>query len=298
MVTITSGTPSKTLAWRVAQKLKAEYLETEINKFPDGETYIRFTSDVEGKEVVVIQSLGHKPNEYLIELFLMLDALKDLKARKVIAVLPYFAYARQDERFKPGEAVSLKTITRLIETAGADHIFTIDSHRHRVIDMDKLVSIPMQDLSAMTELAKHVTSTHQLKNPAVIGPDAEAGAWAKIAAETINVHYDVLEKRRIDAETVEIRPRQLDVDGRDVLIVDDIISTGNTIIKAIDVLKEHGARDIYVACTHPLLVRNALTRIYQAGARYVVGTDTVLSPISLVTVAPVIAQAIHQLTKS
>lgn len=296
MVLITSGSPSKTLAWKVAAELKTKYLDTEIKMFPDGEIYVRFLGDVTKEEVVVIQSLGHQPNQYLVELFLMLDALKDLKAKRIVTVLPYFAYARQDERFKPGEAISLQTVSRLIEAAGADHIFTIDSHRHRVIDQDRLTKVPLDDLTAMTELAKYVNSTFSLKDPAVIGPDAEAGAWAKIAADTLGIEYDALEKKRYDAETVEIKPRTLDVKNRDVLIVDDIISTGNTIIKAIDVLKKNGANDIYVACTHPLLVLNALVRIYKAGAIDVVGTDTVLSSISHVTVAPVIANAVKKIT--
>lgn len=296
MVLITSGSPSKTLAWKVAAELKTKFLDTETKMFPDGEIYVRFLGDVTKEEVIVIQSLGHQPNQYLVELFLMLDALKDLKAKRIVTVLPYFAYARQDERFKPGEAISLQTVSRLIEAAGADHIFTIDSHRHRVIDQDRLTKVPLVDLTAMAELAKYMNSTYSMKDPAVIGPDAEAGAWAKIAAETLGIDYDALEKKRFDAETVEIKPRKLDVKDRDVLIVDDIISTGNTIIKAIDVLKKNGANDIYVACTHPLLVLNALVRIYKAGAIDVVGTDTVLSSISHVSVAPVIANAVKKIT--
>jgi ribose-phosphate pyrophosphokinase len=294
-VLVASGNSSKTLAWKTAQLLKATYLDTEVTTFPDGEIYIRFLGEVANQDVVVIQSLAHKPNEYLIELFLMLDALKDLKARRIIAVLPYLAYARQDERFKPGEAVSVQTITRLIEAAGADRIFTIDSHRHRVLDQGKLTHIPFVDLTAMGELAKYMKSAHNLRKPVVIGPDSEAEPWARTAAEAFGAEHDTLEKKRFDAETVEVRPHTLDVKGRDVLIVDDIISTGNTIIKAIEVLKRHGARDIFVACTHPILVLNALVRIYQAGAVDIVGTDTVPSSISLVSVAPVIAKAIAQL---
>ena len=147
----------------------------------------------------------------------------------------------------------------------------------------------------MGELAKYVDSKYSLTNPAVIGPDSEAGAWAKVAADTLSVDHDALEKKRFDAETVEIKPRHLDLKGRDVLIVDDIISTGNTIIKAIAVLKKNGAKDIYVACTHPLLVLNALVRIYQAGALDVVGTDTVDSAISFVSVAPVIVEAVKKI---
>ncbi|MFW9830567.1 MAG: ribose-phosphate diphosphokinase [Candidatus Thorarchaeota archaeon] len=295
MTIVTSGSPSKMLAWRVAQQLKAKYVDTDVKQFPDGETYVRFLDEVAKEDVVIIQSLGHRPNDYLIELFLMLDALKDLKTKRIVTILPYFAYARQDERFKPGEAISLKTISRLIEAAGADYIFTIDSHRHRVVDQDELTTVPLADLTAMAELAHYMNSKYELKNPAIVGPDTEAGAWAKIAADALSVDYDALEKKRFDAQTVEIKPRSLDLEGRDVLIVDDIISTGNTIIKAIGVLKNNGARDIYVACTHPLLVLNALSRIYQAGALDVVGTDTVSSTISLVSVAPVITKAINKI---
>lgn len=295
MTIVTSGSPSKILAWRVAKLLKAKYVDTDVKQFPDGETYVRFIDEVAKEDVIVVQSLGHHPNDYLVELFLMLDALRDLKAKRVIAVLPYFAYARQDERFKPGEAISLKTVSRLIEATGADYIFTIDSHRHRVVDQDDLTKVPLHDLTAMAELANYMNSKYELHNPAVIGPDAEAGAWAKTAADALSVDSDALEKKRIDAETVEITPRRLDLKGRDVLIVDDIISTGNTIIKAIEVLKKNDAKDIYVACTHPLLVLNALVRIYQAGALDVVGTDTVLSSISQVSVAPVISKAIRKI---
>jgi ribose-phosphate pyrophosphokinase len=297
MVVVTSGSSSKFLAWNVAQALKASYLNTEVKHFPDGETYLRFLGEVAQEEVIVIQSLALKPNDYLIELFLMLDALKDLKVKRVITVLPYFAYARQDERFKPGEAISLKTISKLIEAAGSDYIFTIDSHRHRVVDQDDLTTVPLNDLTAMGELARYMNNKYNLDNLAVIGPDAEAAAWAKTAARALSVDYDALEKKRYDAETVDIKPRKLDLKGRDVLIVDDIISTGNTIIKAIDVLKKNSAKNIYVACTHPLLVLDALVRIYEAGALDVVGTDTVPSAISYVSVAPVIAEAIRKLKK-
>ena len=292
---IISGSYSDVLAIKTARILNIELIKLEVKKFPDGETYIRIPSPVEGKNIAVIQSMAQFPNENLIEYFLTVNTLKDLGAKKVIGVLPYFAYARQDERFKEGEAISLKVIAYLIEKAGTDALITVDMHRHRVFDLSDIFSIPVTDLSAVGELTRYMMRSYNMKNMAVIGPDAESEAWAKVAAKILNTDYYILSKQRFSGTEVKVSIKdQLDVEGRDVFIVDDIISTGGTIVNAMDILKEHGARDIYVACTHPLLVMHALARIYEKGAKVVIGTDTVNSPISFVSVSPVIAEELKK----
>jgi ribose-phosphate pyrophosphokinase len=270
--------------------------ELEVRRFPDGEKYLRVLSDVNEQRVTVIQSLHHTPDEFLFEYLLLADALKDLGAKKVIAFIPYFAYARQDERFKPGEALSFKTVSKLIESVGTDEIYTIDMHQHRVLKSSDVFTIPSHNLSAMPLLADYVKKSGKLENPLVIGPDAEAEQWAKIAAESLGSDYDVFEKKRLGDDHVEIRPRRANARGRDVLIVDDIISTGGTIVEAVKILQSQGARRIGVACTHPILSDGALTRIREAGVQDVVGTDTVPSPISHVTVAPLIADQVRKTT--
>lgn len=293
---VLGGSSSRTLAFKIAKELNVEFVGTETRKFPDGEKYVRILGDVSEKNVVVVQSMYHRPDEYLMEYFLIVDALKDLGAKKVIGVIPYFAYARQDQRFKPGEAISLKTVTKLIESAGTDELYVIDVHRHRVeeAEFSKLAKIPVFYLTAMPELAKYAVKHFNLDNPVVIGPDAEAEFWAKIAAETIGAEYDYLEKQRISDREVVIKPKKLNVKGREVLIVDDIVSTGGTMVRAIDIVKKGGAKRVISACTHPVLVEDALTKILLAGAEALIGTDTIPSPVSFVSVAPIIARSLRE----
>ncbi len=293
---ICSGSASEILAQKIYRRVKgSKWLEIEKKKFPDGETYVRITSHVEGKKIAVIQSMAQYPNENLIEYFLTVNTLKDLGAKEVIGVIPYFAYARQDERFKEGEAISLKVISYLIEKAGTDAVITVDMHRHRVFDMSDIFSVPVTDLSAVSELTRYMMKYYNMGNPAVIGPDAASEAWATIAAKILNTDYYILSKQRFSGTEVEVSIKdRLNVEERDVFIVDDIISTGGTIVNAMEILKEHGAKDIYVACTHPILVMHALARIYEKGAKVVIGTDTVNSPISFVSVAPVIAEELQK----
>ena len=290
---ILGGSSAQVLAIKIGRLLNVPVLLPEIKRFPDGEKYVRITEDVNDKTVAVIQSFYHQPDEFLIEYFLMVNTLKDLDAKRVLGVVPYFAYARQDERFKPGEAISFRIVTKLIEEVGTDEIYTVDTHLHRVEQLTEVFRIPAHNLTAVPLLAQYIKKNFELTNPIVIGPDEEAEQWAKVAAKELEAEYDVLEKERLGPSEVRIKTRELDVKNRDIVIVDDIISTGGTMVEAIKMLREHGAKNIIAACTHPILVQNALTRIYQAGALAVIGTDTVPSSISFVSVAPVIAEALR-----
>ncbi len=291
---VIGGTTSEALAAKVALELSSKAGALEIRRFPDGEKYLRVLDDVKDQNIVVIQSIHHTPDELLFEFLLLVDTLKDLGAKRVIAFIPYFAYARQDERFKPGEALSFRTVSRLMESVGTDEIFTIDMHQHRVSDSSKVFKIPSHNLSAIPLLADYLKKTGTVQKPLVIGPDAEAEQWAKLAAERLETDYDVFEKKRLGDERVEVRPRKASAKGRDVLIVDDIISTGGTIVEASKILLSQGASKVTVACTHPILATGALEKILKAGVASVVGTDTVPSPISLVSVAPLIASEVRK----
>ncbi|MEM3506565.1 MAG: ribose-phosphate diphosphokinase [Candidatus Bathyarchaeia archaeon] len=289
---IIPGSSSRLLALKVAKELGINASRVEIKKFPDGERYIRIMEEVHGKEIAVIQSMYHTPDEYLFEYFLLVDTLKDLGAKKIVSIIPYFAYARQDERFNAGEAISLLSVAKLIESVGTDEVYTIDMHLHRFPKISKLFKIPSYNLSAFPALADYIQKNYELKNPVVIGPDEEAEQWAKTVAEKLKLEYSVLEKRRLGPDKVEIKPKMLNLSNKDVVIVDDIISTGGTIVEAIKAVKKEGACKVIVACTHPILVENALIKIYESGADIVIGTDTVPSQISHVSVAPIIAKAL------
>ncbi len=291
---IIPGVASKDLAEKVSEELNEDLVPVERERFPDGEIYVRFEEDLEDERIVIVQSTCYPPNQNYMELFFMIDAAKDLGAEKVEVVMPYFGYARQDKRFEPGEAVSLNTVAKLLESSGADEIYTMDYHPQQMEETPEVFDIPAHNLTASDLLAEHVEENFDLKNPVVLGPDAGAENWARKAGEAIGADWDFMMKKRLDSEDVEITLPEIDVEGRDVLLVDDIISTGGTMCEAIMLLKENRARDVYACCTHPVLSGDALENIMEAGALEIIGTDTIESEVSEVSVAPVIAEAILQ----
>jgi len=290
---IVAGSASSKLAERVAKQLKCKLTKPELKLFPDGELYVRIPADVKGEDVAVIQSTCYPPNQNYMELLLLLDAARDLGAKNVIAVMPYFAYARQDKRFKEGEAVSLYTVAKLIESVGTDRVYTVDMHAHRVGDIQEIFKVPARNLTAAPLLAKYLVDNYQLKDPVIIGPDDEAERWAKEAGEALGADWDYMIKERLGPEEVRIKARNLEVEGRDAMVIDDIVSTGETMVEAIKILKKRGARKIYACCIHAVLAGNAQEKVHKAGAEDIFATDTIEHKISKVSVAPLIADAIH-----
>jgi len=291
---IFGGSASEVLAIEVARRLGVAVSKLEIKRFPDGEKYLRVQQDVSGQCVAIIQSTFNHPDEHLFEYLLIADSMRDLGAKKIIAVIPYLAYARQDERFNPGEAVTIQTVAKLIESVGTNEFYTVDAHLHRIVDISKIFSIPAHNLSAVPLLVEYISRNIDLDNLLVIGPDEESEQWAEAAARILGVDFDVLEKKRINAEKVEIKTRRLSVKNRDVIVVDDIISTGGTMVETTKVLRREGARKIVVACIHPVLAGSALARLYDSGADIVLGTDSIPSPVSRVSLAPAIASALRK----
>ena len=283
---VVPGPASQDLGRKVAEMLKSRVVSVVFKIFPDGESYLRLDGDVKGEEVVIVQTTGPPQDAHIIQLFLMTDAAKDLGAERVTAVVPYLAYARQDERFLPGEAISIETFIKLIEASGTDRFLTVNIHKEDVL---KRFSIPAENLSAITLLAEY------FKNKGLVGafslaPDKGALEMAKEADKILNGGCGWLRKER-DRLTGEIRveAKKFDIEGRDVVVFDDIISTGGTIAAAVEMLKIQGANRVYAACAHPLLVGEAQRKIMQSGAEEIVGTDCVPSPLSVVSVAPLIA---------
>jgi ribose-phosphate pyrophosphokinase len=286
---IIAGSASPELSARLAKHLKCQLVRPELRRFPDGEFYTRIGAELKGEHALVVQSTCHPQNDNLIELCFLLDAAKELGAARVTAVVPYLAYARQGKRFKPGEAISIHTVCKLIERAGADDLITIDVHHEEIT---RNFSVPAYNLTAMPLLGRYINGL-KFKAPVVLGADKGASEHAKQVALEMGVDYDRLEKQRINAEKVVIQPKRLHVANRDVVIVDDIISTGGTIIEAAKVLRNQRAHSIYSACTHAVLAGKALQRIRSAGIRRVIATDTIEHQVSVVSVAPLIANAIH-----
>lgn len=291
---VLGGSASIDLARKVAKELNGKHGELEVKRFPDGEKYVRVVDDVKDQDVVVVQSLYRNPDEYIIELLLLVDALRDLGASSITGVVPYLAYARQDARFKPGEAVSSLTIAKLFETVGMTAFMTVDTHLHRLEDVSKVFHIPAHNLSAMPLLGKYAVENLSPKKPVVVGPDQEAEPWAATVAKELDAEHTVFHKKRVSSTKVEIDTGDVDFKGRDVIFADDIISTGGTIAESARACMKKGARRIFALCTHPVLADGAIERMKAAGVRKVIGTDTIPSSVSKVSVAPVIADGIRK----
>ena len=282
--------PASPKLGRSLKEYKLEVVELEYGIFPDGESYLRIPVDVSGLNVAILQSTYPPQDKHLVELFLALAAAKEQGAREVVAVVPYLAYARQDSMFKPGESVSLKTVIKLIEDCGASAFITFNIHK---ADRMRWFKIPSRNLSAVKALADHLMELG-LSDPVVLAPDRGAVHLAEEASSILRAEYSYLEKRR-DRETgaVETFYRDLNVSGRDVIIIDDIISSGSTIANVAEIASSQGAGRIIAVCIHPLLAEGAVERMQRAGVSKILGTDCIEGSFSEVTVAPILAEALR-----
>jgi len=284
---VVPGSSNRLFAYRLARSLNATYVETEISKFPDGETHIRIPKVDE--EAIVLQSLCHNPDKYLMEFLIICDALWGKGCKHITGVLPYLAYARQDSEFTPGEAVSLLGVARVIEKF-CDDVITVDMHLHRYKSIDEVFT-QGKNVSAAGAVGKYLKK-RDLKDPTVIGPDEESEQWARQISAEIGCEWDVFTKERLSPEEIRLMPKAADVGGRDVVIFDDIISTGGTMAEAIRAVKKLGAKRVIAACTHAILAGTAQTKIFDAGAESIIASDTVPSPFSYVSAVPPIVEAI------
>jgi len=286
---VVSGTNSRSLAKSVAKRIKAQYSELFVDTFPDGELRIRFPDDVAGMHVILIESLLPNPNTSLMELVFAIHTAKDLGAAKVTAVAPYLAYMRQDKRFHAGECVSAHVMADLL--SAADHVIAIDPHLHRIKRLQDIFTCKATSLTADPVFADYIHKTHP--KAIIMGPDGESSQWAKTIADRIGQESVILSKKRYSATKVRtiIHGDPARFKGRDVVIVDDIISTGNTMIEPIKQLKAFGAKKITCVCVHGVFAKNALQRLKKLGAQ-VISTNTIQNPVAKIDVASLIANAL------
>ena len=272
---VVSGSNSRALAMDLADELGWEHHSLEARRFPDSEGYIRIPEgaiEAVRKEPVVLVS-NTFPDAGIVETLLLLEALRDVRAGRtdnlkeigpqsmdsvgpgVIVAIPYFGYSRQDKRFRPGEAISAKAIGRLL-SAHCDGIVVFDLHAPAAL---KEMPIPVAFTSAMPEIAAHLQNT---VNPDfILSPDKGAIDRASAVAEAIGLPFSYLEKTRIDAHTIVHKAKDVEVEGKIVAIVDDMIATGGTICKAADALRSQGAIEVHAACTHGLFTGGAIARL-------------------------------------
>ncbi len=286
--TVIGGKASEDLAKKIAKKLKATYLKSELRIFSDGESKITISGKPKGK-VVVVQST-YPPVDYNLIQALSLVSKAKKYSSQIIAVIPYLGYARQDKEFLPGEVITMSLVANMFKAAGATKVIVVDIHSKMALNHFK---ISAKNVSAIPELVKYFKKL-KLKDPLVVSPDLGGIARARDFANQFGVKFIALKKYR-DRKTgvVEIRSKnQKHVKGRDLILVDDMISTGGSIVKAAEFLKKQKCKNVYAACTHALLIGDAEKRIKKAGVAKIVSTNTIPGKTGLVDVSHIISKAI------
>jgi ribose-phosphate pyrophosphokinase len=288
---IISGINYINLAKRIGRRIKAKFISLEYKKFPDGELYLRLKSKINNENVILVETL-YPQNDSIVELLFLLDLINEFKPKSVTLVLPYFAYARQHKRYRNFEVISAKTLAKLIQNFEINKIITVNLHSEEVI---KFFDIPVVNLAAEKLIAEYFLNK-DLKNPFVLIPDQEREVMAINAAEVLKCEYSFLKKYR-SRVTGEIKTeilKDFDLKIRDVIILDDIISSGKTMLNAIKIAKKKKARNIFVSCVH-YIPSNIYKKFLKLGVKEVVATNTIPSEISKIDISPLISKEIENL---
>ena len=290
---IIPGPASKDLGEKLAKELNAEIIPVFVKIFPDGESYIRFESQsLKNQDIIIVQTTSPPQDQRLIQLLLIADNAKGIKAKSITAVVPYLAYSRQDKQFLPGESFSAKTIVKLLQECGINRMITVNAHNPAVL---KTFEIPIQDISAIPLLAHYFKIKRLAQNPLSLSMGKKALGIALEADSILKGGHDfIASKRDVMTGNVTLEDKPLPVKNRNVIIFDDIISSGGTMAKAVKLAKDKGAKKVYVACVHPLLNGDSQKRIAKEGAEEIIATDCVQSPVSKVSVAPLISQVLQK----
>ena len=288
-LSVIAGKSSENIARKLSKKIKANFVKSQIRVFEDGESKITLNGKISERKSIVVQSIYPPVDTNLIQALSLISKAKETSS-EVIAVIPYMGYARQDREFLPGEIVTMKVLGKLFKGAGASKIIAVDIHS--MIGF-KHFSIKAKNVSAIPELVRYVKKL-SLKNPLVVSPDQGGKERAKEFAKELGSEYIALEKKR-DRKTgkVQIKTKNLDeVANRDLILVDDMISTGGSIVKATQFLKKQKCKKVYVVCTHALLMNNAERKIKKAGVTKIISANTIPGKTSIVDISDSIVKAI------
>ncbi len=282
------GPASQILGVEIAKLLNnATIAPVKFKRFPDGEAYVRIDADMKGEHVLIVQSTYPPQDYHLMQLYQLIDAAHDSKAKKINVFVPYLAYSRQDKKFLDGEPLTSKIVCKTIENLGADEIYVLDIHSNIVLEF---FSIPTHNLIALDLFCDYFNKL-SLHKPLIVAPDESALPKAQKAATLMNSDCTYICKTR-DLHTGEtsITLKEMNVANRDLILIDDIISTGGTMAKTIELAKNQGANQIYAAASHALLIENAKRRILEAGATAIIGTNSVDTECAKISIAPLFVE--------
>ena len=290
-----SGTANQELSRQIAKYLGIPLSEASIKRFSDGEISVQIGESVRGKDVFIIQSTCAPTDTNLMELLILTDALKRSSASTVTAVIPYFGYARQDRKAAPRVSITAKLVANMIEIAGIDRVVTMDLHAGQI---QGFFDIPVDNLYGTITFINYLKNKH-LSNPIVASPDIGGVARARSLAKQLNLDLAIIDKRREKANESEVMNVIGDVNGKDVILIDDMVDTAGTLIKAAAAFKERGATSVTAFCTHPVLSGPAYERIATGAIDELVVTDTIPlkeqnEHIKVISVAPLFAEVIRR----
>jgi len=289
---IVSCSHGKHLGPAIAKKLNCRHSNLIVDKFPDNELHLRFDADLRNKIVVLVQSFYNGVSDCIIESIFAAKTSRELGTRKVFLVAPHFPYLRQDKRFHKGEAASQNLIAGLIGQY-FDAVFIIDPHLHRKNKLGSIFKIKAIRLTANGLISDYIKKN--IESPVIIGPDEESHKWAKNVAESLGVESRILEKKRYSSYHVEVKlNKKIDLKNKNVVIVDDIVSTGHTILETAKIIKKFGAKKIYCICVHGIFANGALGKLKKAKIN-VISTNTVPNKAAKIDVSGVIADSLKRM---
>jgi len=295
---IFSGSANRPLAEKICKHLGIPLGEAVVGRFSDGETSVEFMENVRGKDVYVVQPTSIPCNENLVELLVMMDALKRASARCITAVVTYFAYARQDRKTAPRTPISAKLMADLITTAGANRMLTMDLHTGQI---QGFFNIPVDHLYAAPVTLDYIRENFGA-DAVVVSPDAGGVERARAFAKRLNTSLAIIDKRR-DATAIKAMTLIGNVWGKEAIILDDMVTTGSTLAMAAELLMRHGVRKVHACVTHPVMSRNAVSNIQGSLIQTLAVTDTIpltpeaaaLEKIRVLSVAPLLGEAIKRI---
>ncbi|MBI2659139.1 ribose-phosphate pyrophosphokinase [Candidatus Woesearchaeota archaeon] len=292
-----SGTANKKLAEEVAKILKIPLTPVEIKRFHDGEIYCRVLESVRGCDVYVIQPTSPDASLNLMELLILVDALKRSSPEKITAVIPYYGYCRQDKKTKPREPITAKLVANMIETAGVDRVIMFDLH---VAQVQGFFDIPSDNLEVTPLFADYIASK-KLKDIVIVSPDAGGAARARSYGKILDAPIAIIDKRRPEQNVAMVENVIGDVNGKTAFVVDDIIDTAGSITEAANILMKFGAKDVYAIATHGVLSDSAAEKISKSRIKETVVTNTIDIPknkmtnkLKVISIAPLLAETIKR----
>ncbi|MCP4158059.1 MAG: ribose-phosphate pyrophosphokinase [bacterium] len=267
-----AGSSNKPLAEKIAGYLEKDLGKNSLGVFSDGEIRFQSHENVRGADVFIVQSFTKDPNFHIMELLLMADAFKRASARRITAVIPYFAYARQDRKDRPRVPISAKLVADMLETAGFSRVLSIDLHANQI---QGFFNIPVDNLMALPIFSKYFTQNLDLENVVVVSPDAGGVERARLFSQKLQTGLAIADKRRTAPGKAKIMNIIGDVEGKDAIIVDDMIDTAGTLVETVNGLKANGVRRIFAVCSHGLLSGSAVERIAASPLEKVFISDTI-----------------------